>query len=86
MSRNEHSNRTAKARRLAAILTEHGVSRTAAKNLPESIWATIADLDAARTGRQPRTPSAATRAEVLLQMPLDDTDYAETEELLATGF
>lgn len=82
----EAVNRTEKARRLAAILAEHGVSRNVAKNLPESIWATIADLDAARTGRKPRVPSRATRAEVLLQMPLDDSHEAATEELLASGF
>jgi len=83
---NEHANRTAKAHRLAAIFTAQGLTRSEAKAMPSAVWALAATLDARLEGKAPRPPSAATRAETLLAMPLDHSHEAATEELLASGF
>ncbi|MEZ5229976.1 MAG: hypothetical protein R2710_25925 [Acidimicrobiales bacterium] len=80
------ANRAAKARRLAAILIEHGATRASATGLPAASWAHVAELDAIRTGGSFRAPSAATIAETLLHLPLTVAEqaaaYADAEQLL----
>ena len=80
------ANRTAKARRLAEILVEHGSTRTTAEQLPADGWAFIAELDALRTGGTFRPLSASTIAETLLYMPLTVLEqtaaHADAEALL----
>ena len=80
------ANRTAKAKRLAVILADLGVSKTVALTLTDSTWETLSQLDAAQTGHAVRIPSAATKAEVLVWMPIADEDLAEAEDLLENAF